>query len=153
MSNYSDTPSELIEQSDGVTDDGALDEEIIGACNCVGSGLRQHLVVSGTLQHVSVAGLGDLAIAGLPSYLFTRKNLSNPVARRRIAASIKAMTPKLRRRVLGRLRAAVSASRHLVSGVVTAYPSVAGGGWQGITVSGRRSGGCPYANVAGALTP
>lgn len=161
-----DVPSELAEQSDGVSDDGAMDEQIIGACACdaVGSGLMKHLSihdgVAGGLQHIAVSGLGDLAIGGLgdlaigglPSYLFTRKNLSNPVMRRRLGAAIKAMTPKLRRRVMERLRTAASVAR--VSGQVrSAYPTVAGGGWQGISVSGIRRGGCPYANVAGALTP
>lgn len=173
---HTDTPSELVESSDGVSDDGAFDEQIIGACACdaVGSGLRQHLrvhdgiagglqhlSVAGGLQHLSVAGLGDiavgglgdLAVAGVPSYLFTQRNLQNPALRRRLGAAIKAMTPKLRRRVLARLKAAVSVARPLVGAVHSVYPTVGSGGWSGITVSGRSRGGCPYANVAGALTP
>lgn len=147
MSN-SDLPSELGSYSDGVTDDAAFHPEIIGGCDCS---------VAGGIQHLSVAGsLGGLAVAGIPEYLFSSKNLSNPVVRRRIAAAIERMTPKMKRRVLGRLRSAVSVAR--VSGAVRAvYPSIAGRrpanvGWDGIMVSGR-SGGCPFANVAGALTP
>lgn len=143
MSN-SDLPSELGSYSDGVTDDAAFHPEIIG-CGLPG--------ISGGIQHLSIAGgLGSLAVAGIPSYLLSRKNLSNPVIRRRLAENIKALTPKVRRRVLARLRTAVSVAR--VSGAVRgAYPSIAGSGvgWSGIMVSGR--GGCPYANVAGALTP
>jgi hypothetical protein len=147
-----DVPSELAELTDGVTDDGATHEELIGSCDCdaIGSGIRQHLSVSG-LGSLTVAGLGDLTVAGLPGYLFTRKSLSNPQIRRRLSAHIKAMTPKLRRRVLARLKTAVSASSR-IGAVRNIYPTIAGGGWQGITVSGKR-GGCPYANVAGPLTP
>lgn len=176
---HTDTPSELIESSDGVSDDGALDQQIIGACRCdavsglgdiaIGSGLRQHLSihdgVAGTrLEHLSVAGLSDIAIGGgIPSYLFTKKNLSNPQVRLRIGQAIRSMTPKMRRRVVGRLQQALRASRVMarVSGAVrNVYPSVSGysggyptvAGWNGIMVSGRRSS-CPYANVVGALTP
>lgn len=141
---HSDLPSELGSYADGVTDDAAFHPEIIG---CALDG------ISGGVQHLSVAGgLGSLAVAGIPSYLLSRKGLSNPTVRRRIAENIKAMTPKMRRRVLGRLRAAVAVAR--VSGAVRgAYPSIAGNvGWSGVMVSGAR-GGCPYANVAGALTP
>ncbi len=148
-----DVPYELTEQSDGVSDDGAMGQQIIGSCDCdaIGSGMRQHLNVSG-LGSLAVGGLGDLAVAGLPGYLFTRKNLSNPVMRRRLGAHIKAMTPKLRRRVMARLKLAAAQTAR-VGAIHNIYPTVAGGGWSGITVSGRRSGGCPYANVAGALTP
>lgn len=175
---HTDTPSELVESSDGVSDDGAFDEQIIGACACdaVGSGLRKHLRVhdgvAGGLQHLSVAGLGDIAVGGLgdlavagnsfPTYLFTRANLSNPVFRRRLANVLKSMTPKLRRRVSSRIVTAfhdIIFQRALpsVGAVHSIYPTVGSGGWSGITVSGRQSsrrgGGCPYANVAGALTP
>jgi hypothetical protein len=173
---HTDVPSELSESSDGVSDDGAIDQQIIGACACdaVGSGLRQHLQmhngvagglqhisVAGGLQHISVAGLGDIAvgglgdltIAGFPGYLFTQKNLSNPTIRRRLAASIKAMTPKLRRRVMARLKSAALAQGARVGAVHNVYPTVGSGGWSGITVAGRSRGGCPYANVVGALTP
>lgn len=107
----------------------------------IGAGLQQ-LAVSG--------GLHDLAVAGLPGYLFTRKSLQSPVVRRRIAAAIKAMTPKLRRRVLARLRQATAIAR--VSGAIRQVtPSIAGGvGWTASSVSVGR---CPYANVAGSLTP
>lgn len=151
MSN-SDLPSELGSYSDGVTDDAAFHPEIIG-CGMPG--------ISGSLQHLSVAGgLGDLALVGayrgIPGYLLTKKGLRDSTVRLRIAENIRAMTPKLRRRVLHRLRQAVQASRTMarVSGAVRgAYPSIAGNvGWSGITVSGSR-GGCPFANVAGALTP
>lgn len=151
MSN-SDLPSELGSYSDGVTDDAAFHPEIIG-CGMPG--------ISGGLQHLSVAGgLGDLALVGayrgIPGYLLTKKGLRDSTVRLRIAENIRAMTPKLRRRVLHRLRQAVQASRTMarVSGAVRgAYPSIAGNvGWSGITVSGSR-GGCPFANVAGALTP
>lgn len=149
--NQTDTPSELGCYSDGVTDDASFTPELVG-CGSISGGI-QHLSVAGGLSSLAVGGnLGSLTIAGLPSYLFSRKNLSNPVVRRRLGAAIKAMTPKLRRRVLDRLRAAVSVAR--VSGEVrSAYPSVSGVGWDGIMVSGSRRGGCPYANVAGALTP
>lgn len=132
----SDLPAELGSYSDGVTDDAAFHPEIIG-CGMPG--------VAGSLS--------DLSVAGLPGYLFTKKNLSNAAVRRRLSANIKAMAPKTRRRVLARLREAVAVAR--VSGQVrNAYPSIAGSscnvGWSGITVQGSR---CPYANVAGALTP
>lgn len=157
--NQTDTPPELASYSDGVSDDGAFHPEIIG-CGLSGiSGSIQHLSVAGTggIQHLSVAGsLGDLAVAGIPSYLLSRRNLSNPEVRRRVASAIERMTPKMKRRVLRRLRTAVSVAR--VSGQVRgAYPSIAGTasspgvGWSGVMVSGR--GSCPYANVAGALTP
>ncbi len=163
-SNQTDTPPELGSYADGPSDDGAYHPEIIG-CGLDGldiGGSLQHISVAGRLQHLSVAGglgslavggLGDLAVAGIPSYLLTRRQLSNPVVRRRVASAIERMTPKMKRRVLSRLRTAVSVAR--VSGEVRgAYPSIAGGcnvGWSGVMVSGR--GGCPYASVAGALTP
>jgi hypothetical protein len=110
-----------------------------------------HSGVAGTLSHLTVSGLGDLTVAGFPSYLFTRKNLSNPTVRRRLAAHIKTLTPKLRRRVLDRLRSAVSVSARSarVSGIRRVTPQI---GWSGVTIGSRRSS-CPYANVAGALTP
>lgn len=130
----SDLPSELGSYSDGVTDDAAFHPEIIG-CGLPG--------ISG--------GLGDLAVAGLPGYLFTKRNLSNPAVRRRLSENIKALSPKVRRRVLSRLKTAVSVA-HVSGQVRSAYPSISGVGWSGITVQGAR-GGCPYANVAGPLTP
>lgn len=135
----SDLPSELGAYSDGDTVAVAFHPDLIGC----GAGCSPS--VSG--------GLGSLAVAGLPSYLFTKRRLSNPVFRRRLAASIEAMTPKMRRRVLERLRSAVSVAR--VSGAVRGvYPTVAGNvGWSGITVSGEGVGRCPYASVAGAFTP
>lgn len=138
LMSQSDLPSELGSYSDGVADDAAYHPEIIGAhCTC----------------SPSVSGLGDLAVAGIPSYLLSKKSLSNPALRRRVARAIERMTPKMKRRVLGRLKTAVSVAR--VSGAVrSAYPTIAGSsgrGWNGITVSGR--GGCSYENVAGPLTP
>lgn len=137
-----DTPPELAPYSDGLSDDAAYDSEIIG-CSCPPG-------VSGNLADVAVG-------AGIPSYWFSQKNLQNPVLRRRVAAAIQALSPKMRRRVIERLRTVATTAR--VSGNVrNAYPSVSGYeggypsvGWEGVTVG--RSGGCPYANVAGALTP
>lgn len=142
--NRSDTPPELAAYSDGMSDNGAFHPEIIGTCSCPN--------VSG-LQHVNIgAGLSDLAVAGIPSYLLSRRSLSNPIVRRRVASAIERMTPKMKRRVLARLETAVSVAR--VSGEIRgAYPSIAGNvGWSGVMVGASR-GGCPYANVAGALTP
>lgn len=184
MSN-TDTPSELTESSDGISDDGAFDQQIIGACRCdsvsgladiaIGSGLRQHLNIhngvagSGGVEHLMVSGgLQHLMVSGrIPSYLFTRANLSNPIFRRRLSSALKAMTPKMRRRASARIVAAFHSLPNnwqnlSVNGAVrNVYPSVAGfrggypsvsGGWSGVSVSGRRSS-CPYANVAGAFTP
>lgn len=145
MSHDTDLPPELAAYSDGVSDDAAFHPEIIGCgTNCSGS-IGAELLVG--------------AHHGIPGYLFTRKGLRNADVRLRIASHIKAMTPKLRRRVLGRLREAVFAARVLnrprISGEVrNAYASIAGWG----AVSGHSEpsvaiGRCPYANVAGALTP
>lgn len=140
-----DMPAELSEQYD------------ISGCACspavsglgaltVGSGLRQHAGV-GYAPQIAIAGLGALTVAGLPSYLFTRKNLASPVVRRRLGAAIKAMTPKMRRRVVSRLQAALGAAR--VSGSIRSVtPAIAG--WNTTSVAVGR---CPYASVAGALTP
>lgn len=137
-----DTPSELAPYADGMSDDAAYESEIIG-CSCA----------------PRVSGLGDLLVAGIPSYLLTRKSLQMPEVRRRIAAQIKAMAPKTRRRVLGRLRAAVSVASRvsgaprritpMIGGIASAYPSV---GW-GAVAGGMKPFRCPYANVSGALTP
>ena len=140
---YTDTPPELSEQSDGLSDDGAFDASIIGcgpACaapaNAV-SGVDQFLVGS-----------------GLPSYLFTRRGLSNSLVRRRAAAAIKALSPKMRRRVMARLHAVAQQNRvsGAIRGVTPSIAGYAGGnpavGWTGVTI-----GRCPYASVAGPLTP
>jgi hypothetical protein len=150
MSQHTDLPPELAAYSDGVSDDAAFTPEIIG-CNSNGS-------IGG--------GLSDLAVGahrGVPGYLLTAKGLRNPVVRRRVAENIKAMTPKLRRRVITRLRAALSAARSAarVSGEIRdAYPSIAGWGSmkavdRAAAVSGPSVavGRCPYAKVAGPLTP
>lgn len=127
-----DLPPELGSYSDGLTDDAAYQPEIIGACSCPSAVGAHH---------------------GIPGYLLTRKGLHDRTVRARIAEHIRAMTPKLRRRVLNRLRQAVLATRRVgVSGAVRgAYPTV---GWQ--NVPGVRSvsvGRCPYAKVAGPFTP
>lgn len=157
-SQNTDLPAELGSYSDGVSDDAAFHPEIIGCGSGCVSGLERLAVGSGMLQHAGVAGLGDLTVAGLPSYLFTRKHLSNPVVRRRLSAAINAMTPKLRRRVMARLKLAAGAAR--VSGAIRSVTPGIAGGWaavsgqmQGIShmqVAGSR---CPYASVAGAFTP
>lgn len=144
MSHDTDLPPELGSYSDGVSDDAAFHPEIIGCgpgCGSIGA----ELLVG--------------AHHGIPGYLFTRKGLRNTDVRLRIASHIRAMTPKLRRRVLSRLREAVTAARVMnrprISGEVrNAYASIAGWG----AVSGHSEpsvaiGRCPYANVAGALTP
>lgn len=134
---HTDTPAELVSQGDGVTDDAAYNEQIIG-CNCRGPAP----VVGAS---IAIGGLGDIAVgAGLPTYLFTAKNLSDPTLRRRLSRAIGRMSPKLRRRVLDRLKVALSSAR--VSGAIrNIQPAI---GWTGVTV-----GRCPYANVAGPLTP
>lgn len=167
MSAHTDTPDELVEQSDGIglEDDAALDEEIIG-CLCrgkapvVGAGLQQ-LAVGGTLGDAAIgAGLQQLAVGAFPAYLFTAARLSNPVFRRRLSGAIKRLSPKMRRRVVGRLRAAVTTAR--VSGAIRSVtPSIAGYpqrgvGWGAVSGWNARSvsvGRCPYASVAGSLTP
>ncbi|HWO11622.1 MAG TPA: hypothetical protein VNN80_19140 [Polyangiaceae bacterium] len=124
---HTDLPAELASYDDGA---------YIG-CDCAD--------ISG-----AVAGsLSDVAIgAGLPGYLLTRRGLSNATVRRRVAEAIDRLTPKMRRRVMARLRQAAMVAR--ISGEVrSAYPSIAGG-WHGASVAVGR---CPYANVAGALTP
>lgn len=134
MIGQDDLPAEMGSFSDGVTDDASFTPEIIG-CN------------SDCSENV----------AGIPGYLFSRKNLSNPAVRRRLGAAIKALTPKVRRRVLQRLRSAVSMAR--VSGIRSATPSVGHypSGWasvSGAQVGARLAvGRCPYASVAGAFTP
>lgn len=127
-----DLPSELSSYADGVSDDAAYHPEIIG-CS------------SGAVQ-----GLGDLAVGGLPGYLFTRKSLANPAVRARVAKAIGAMTPKLRRRVVARLKLALSVARKPaavsgISGIAAVTPTI---GWSGVSIAR-----CPYASVAGALTP
>lgn len=134
VSGTSDLPPEMASFSDGVTDVGAFHQELIGCGpDCSGG-----------------------SIGGLPGYLFTKKNLSRPEVRRRLADAIRSMTPKVRRRVMSRLGSALSIAR--VSGAIRSVtPSIAGSGWA--AVSGRQSisigarSSCPYANVAGALTP
>lgn len=65
----------------------------------------------------------SMNVGAFPSYLFTRKGLSHPVIRRRLAASLKAMPPKMRRRIITRLKAALY--RMKVGGSMRqAYPSV-----------------------------
>lgn len=134
----SDLPPELAAYSDGVSDDGAFHPEIIGC----GAGCNP-----------PVAGLGDLTVAGgLPWYAMTASNLRSPVARARFAAALRRLTPKVRRRVLNRLKAVVAQSR--VSGAVrSATPTVGWGQVAGIRAGQVSVGRCPYANVAGALTP
>ena len=136
MINQTDLPAELGSYSDGVSDDAAFHPELIG-CSCAPT-------VSG--------GLSELAVGALPTYLFSRRGLSNVTVRRRVASALKAMTPKMRRRAIARLRAAAAVAR--VSGEIrSAYPSVAGNvGWSGVTV-GASVGRCPFASVAGVLTP
>ncbi|HEY3493837.1 MAG TPA: hypothetical protein VGK73_04095 [Polyangiaceae bacterium] len=128
-----DLPAELSAYSDGVTDDDAFHPEIIGC---------------------PLPGLDIAEVAGVPGYLFSKKNLSNPVIRRRLANHIKAMTPKVRRRVLERLRSAVSVASRVSGEVRNAYPSIAGCssdvGWTAQSVSVGR---CPFSRVAGPLTP
>lgn len=135
ISGQSDLPPELASFSDGVTDDAAYHQEIIGCgSDCRGG-----------------------SVGSLPGYLFTRKNLSRPEVRRRLADHIRSMSPKVRRRVISRLQRAASIAR--VSGAIRSVtPSIAGNGWDAVSgpsiaIGGRRSGGCPYANVSGALTP
>lgn len=85
------------------------------------------------------------SVSGFPSYLFTRKGLHPTVVRRRFLAALKAMPPKMRRRALIRLKAAMYRTR--VSGAIRdAQPSFGyDHGWAGV------SGNC--GQVAGALTP
>ena len=136
ISGQSDLPPELASFSDGVTDDGAYHQEIIGCGQgCSGSN-----------------------VGSLPGYLFTKKNLSRPEVRRRLAEHIRAMSPKVRRRVMSRLGRAVQIAR--VSGAIRSVtPSIAGAGQGWAAVSGpsiaigRARSSCPYANVSGALTP
>ena len=127
-----DLPPELAAYSDGVTDDGAYHPEIIG-CDCAPS---------------VGAGLGDLAVGALPWYVFSKKGVSSPVARRRFAAALKALPPKTRRRVMTRLRAVAAQRAHVSGAVSSAYPTV---GWSGVSVAGKH--GCPLSGIAGALTP
>lgn len=119
MSAFTDMPAELAENSDGVSDDGAIRSAIIGACACDG-------------------------VAGLPWYALTRGSVTPAEARRRFLAALSKLPPKMRRRVVTRLRA-VARSRAAVAGIRSVTPSV-GRGWSAV-------GKCPYANVAGPLTP
>lgn len=85
------------------------------------------------------------SVSGFPSYLFTRKGLNRNVVRRRFLAALKAMPPKMRRRALIRLKAAMYRTR--VSGAIRDMQPSFGydHGWAGV------SGNC--GQVAGALTP
>jgi hypothetical protein len=100
--------------------------------------------------HPEIVGCGP-DVSGLPWYTMTSHGVRTPVARQRLLAAIAKLSPKMRRRVLGRLRSAAA-----VAGAIrAATPTIAG--WANI--AGLRPGGdvsigrCPYANVAGALTP
>ena len=141
MSLHTDTPPELAEQADGLSDDGAMSESIIGAPEIIGCACD--------------------SIGGVPSYLWTRKGLTIPVVRRRLRKALEAMTPKVRRRALARLRDAVRKDL-LVSGIVRATPTISGSGFENFTPAtasgpGWREqeivGRCPLSSVAGPLTP
>lgn len=110
---FTDTPSELAENSDGVG---------CGA-GCMPSGAN---------------------IAGLPWYAMQRASVSPAAARRRFLDALSKLPPKMRRRVLSRLRA-VAAARSRVSGIRSITPSI---GWSGVSV-----GRCPLSHVTGILTP
>ena len=138
----SDLPPELAESADGVSDDGAYDASIIGA---------------GPLQ-AEIVGCGLDGIQGLPWYNLQRPSVPTAIARRRFLAALSKLPPKARRRVLAKLRA-VSAANAVSGAIRAATPSIAGSGagWSlvsgpSIAIGGGRSR-CPYANVAGPLTP
>ena len=146
----SDLPPELAESSDGVSDDGAMDLSIIGA------GAFQPSIVGASSYDLIGCGLDG--IQGLPWYNLARAGVSTPVAKRRFLAALAKLPPKARRRVLAKLRA-VSASNAVSGAIRAATPSIAGSGtgWSlvsgpSIAIGGGRSR-CPYANVAGPLTP
>lgn len=121
-----DIPGEMTEQSDGIPS-SAQHPEIIGC----------------PLPTVGA----DIMIGGLPWYVFTQRGLRHPVIKRRFLAGLKAMPPKMRRRVISRIRGLHLRNR--ISGAVRGFtPTVGydlqGYGWAGVS-------GC--SQVAGALTP
>ncbi len=88
MSHY-DLPEEMIERSD----------LLVGADIMIGA----QLIGCGN----PVSGV----IAGFPSYLLERRGLDPATVRRRVAGALAAMTPKMRRRVIARLKHAALAAR------------------------------------------
>lgn len=106
---------------------------------------------------VGASLIGCSPVAGFPAYLFTRAGLRSSVVRRRIAAHIKAMPPKMRRRVMLRLRNAAVAAR--VAGEPRGSWPVVGSHYQVGSHYGAISGhyvpvqGWKNTGVAGPLTP
>lgn len=126
MSHLADIPGEMTEQSDGIPT-AAQHPEIIGCA----------------MPHVGAS----VMIGGLPWYVFTQRGLRHPVIKRRFLAGLKAMPPKMRRRVISRIRGLHLRER--ISGAVrNVTPNVGydlqGYGWAGVS-------GC--SQVAGPLTP
>lgn len=133
MSHY-DLPHEMTEQSDGIPR-GAQIPEIIGCGPAPAVG-------------------ADIMISGLPWYVFTQRNLQMPTIRRRFLAGLKAMPPKMRRRVVGRLRNLHLRAR--ISGAIrgvnpTVGYSLQGLGWAG--VHGWNDGVGSHGGAASWLTP
>lgn len=89
-------------------------------------------------------------VAGLPAYLLTRKGLRSAVVRRRVAAALKAMPPKMRRRVMDRLRIA---ARARVSGAIRSWQPNVGSHWGHVGSHWGHVGSHYRPQIAGALTP
>lgn len=111
---------------------------------------------SGAL-HPEIVGCGE-RVAGFPSYLFTRKGLHPAVVKRRFVAALKAMPPKMRRRVVARLRTAALRSR--VSGAIRSANATIGSHWghgPGWAAVSGAPGGYElvgsHGGAAGILTP
>jgi len=135
MTPHTDVPEELTERSD------LPDFLVSGAA---------------TMAPRSILGCTP-AIAGFPSYLMTRRGLSNPLVRRRVANYIDNLSPKMKRRVLARLKNAAMTAVAVgnygqnpdgLQGPLypVRYPGVSGSPRQGwVSVGGQ--------NAASMLTP
>ena len=128
------TPPELTEMSDGLPN---VDLLVTGDPWGVGA----NLLVSGDPWGVGsslMVGCGPVgcqqSVAGVPWYNFTRAGVTRAQARARFVRALKKMPPKMRRRVMTRLRAAVL--RNKIAGAVRGIQPTVGHypqGWAGIS--------------------
>jgi hypothetical protein len=111
------TPPELTEMSDGLPN---VDLLVSGDPWGVGASL--------------MVGCGHPPVSGVPWYNFTRAGVTRAQARARFISALKRMPPKMRRRVMTRLRAAVL--RNKIAGAVRGIQPTVGHypqGWAGIS--------------------
>jgi hypothetical protein len=110
------TPPEMTEHADGLPNvDLLVSGEPWGVgAEGIHSVFGTSLMVSGRSGFGTneLIGCGEPNVGGVPWYVFTAKNLRHPVVQRRFLAGLKAMPPKMRRRVLSRLSRAINVARH-----------------------------------------